>query len=62
MGIVMTKAVLWGDLIASVPVETKQSLKQFLYFSELRTGAPELAEQRLLETLSICVARRRYVS
>ena len=58
----MTKAVSWSDLIASVPVEAKQSLKQFLYFSELRTGAPEQAEQRLLETLSISVARRRYVS
>ncbi|SMX25409.1 hypothetical protein [Boseongicola aestuarii] len=58
----MAKAVLWSDLIASVPVETTQSLKQFLYFSELRTGAPDLAEQRLLETLSITVTRRRYVS
>ena len=58
----MTKAVLWSELIASVPVETKQNLKQFLYFSELRTGAPELAEERLLETLSMSVARRRNVN
>ena len=58
----MPKAVQWSDLIASVPVETTHNLKQFLYFSELRTGAPGLTEQRLLETLSITVARRRYVS
>jgi hypothetical protein len=58
----MSKAVLWNDLIASIPVEATQNLKQFLYFSELRTGKPNLTEQRLLETLSMSVARRRNVN
>ncbi|NNJ68006.1 MAG: hypothetical protein HKP54_08195 [Boseongicola sp.] len=57
----MSKAVLWSDLIASVPVEAKQDLKQFLYFSELRTGEPTKAEQRLMETLAMSVSIRRNV-
>ena len=58
----MTKAILWSDLMGSIPVDAKQELEQFLYFSELRTGEPSLAEKRLLETLSMSVARRRNVN
>ncbi|MBT8460556.1 MAG: hypothetical protein HKP37_05635 [Boseongicola sp.] len=58
----MTKAVLWSDLMGTIPVDAKKELEQFLYFSELRTGEPDLAERRLLETLSITVAKRRNVN
>ena len=58
----MTKPVLWSDLVPSIPVDAMQDLEQFLFFSELRTGAPARAEQRLLETLAMSVQRRRRVS
>ena len=58
----MTKALLWTEIATSLPSEARRDLEQFLDFSALRTGRPSVAENRLLETLSISLAKRRHVN
>jgi len=58
----MTKALIWSDLMGSIPIDARKELEKFIYFSELRTGAASATENRLLETLSMSVARRRNVN
>ena len=58
----MSKPISWTDLITPIPPEVGKSLEHFLTFSELRTGEPTTTENRLLETLSISLAKRRSVN
>ena len=54
----MSKAFLSSDLESAVTLQAKEDLEKFILFSELRTGAPQAAEERLLQSLARCLAHQ----
>ena len=53
----MSKAFMSTDLESAVTLQAKEDLEKFIVFSELRTGAPQTAEERLLQSLARLLAR-----